>query len=49
MRGQRKEKMDEELKNGRSCACLSVLDNGTEEFSRSFSILFVMVLLSILN
>lgn len=37
--------MDEEQRSGRSCAGLPVLHNEVEDFSRSFSTLFVMVLL----
>lgn len=40
--------MDEEQRNG-SCAGPPVLHNEVEDFSRSFSIPLVMVLLSILN
>lgn len=40
--------MDEEQRNG-SCVGIPVLHNEVEDFSRSFSILFVMVPLSILN
>lgn len=47
MRGWRKGKMGGESKNSRSFVCLSVLGNGAEGFSRSFLILFVMVLLCI--
>lgn len=35
--------MNEEQRNSRSCAGLSVLRNEVEDFSRSFSILFVRV------
>lgn len=48
MRGQGKDKMDEEQRNG-SCAVLPVSHNEVQGFSRSFSILFVMVLPSTLN
>lgn len=48
MRGQRKDKIDEEQRND-SCVGIPVLHNEVEDFSRSFSILFVMVTLSILN
>lgn len=40
--------MDEEQRSG-SCAGIPVLHNEVEDFSRSFSILFLMVPLSILN
>lgn len=40
--------MDEEERND-SCAGLPVLHNEVQAFSRYFSILFVMVLLSLLN
>lgn len=41
--------MDGESRNSRGCVCLSGFDNEAEDFSRSFLILFVMVLLSVLN
>lgn len=41
--------MDGGRRSRRSCIYLPVLNNGREDFSRSFSFLFMMVLLSMLK